>query len=128
MHQQPRLSAALEEKLRRSDGEREREMKSIVVSRPAPLNVTRRGAGEWNERIRIIVRIYAWIRTPHPPVTHCSFSASHDSLEALGLFPAFVGVTRVSVFLTFCASPDTHASAVQSEKKELGVLHATRRD
>lgn len=62
MQQQPRLSAALEEKLRRSDGEgggaREREMKSIVVSRAAPLSVTRRGAGWRNERVRIIVSIY----------------------------------------------------------------------
>lgn len=97
-------------------------MKSIVVSRAAPLNVTRRGAGKRNERVRIIVSIYYDCMRgyehehPHPPVTHCSFSASHDSLEALGLFPAFVRVTRVSVFLTFCASPDTHASAVQSEK------------
>ncbi len=97
-------------------------MKSI-----APLNVT----GERNERVRIIVSVYyglyAWIRTPPsppPPVTHCSFSASHDSLEALGLSPASAGVTRVSVFLTFCASPDTHASAIPSDT----LRHATRRD
>lgn len=97
-------------------------MKSIVLPRAAPLNVTRRGAGERNERVRIVVSIYYdCIRgyeheRPHTPVTHCSFCTSHDSLEALGLSPAFAGVTRVSVFLTFCASPDTHASAVQSEK------------
>ncbi len=98
-------------------------MKSI-----APLNVT----GERNERVRIIVSVYYDCMRgsehptppPHPPVTHCSFSASHDSLEALGLSPASAGVTRVSVFLTFCASPDTHASAVPSET----LRHATRRD
>lgn len=110
--QRPRLSAALEEVMERGrEGGRERdEINSCIAGRGSGMSALGSQCIYYD-----CMRGYEH-EHPHPPVTHCSFSASHDSLEALGLFPAFVGVTRVSVFLTFCASPDTHASAVQSGK------------
>lgn len=93
------LSAVLQENMR-SDGESLRGSEGERLK--VPVNVTRRGESRVSAlrtyhsecTVTVCVDMNYTPPPPNPPVTHCSFSASHDSPEA---FLLLVGATRAQL-------------------------------